>query len=170
MDQHCWGCRKRRVVCDLGRPGCAKCARIGIECPGYGKQKPLQWLAVGRVKCKEKRKKSPSAAPTAKQANRKMAVPTTSHATIDMSESQEQLRGTPESEGDIFIKDQEFASDAYIRNQEVASDTYSRDQEFTSGTCHRDPEFASSSFYGKFANMLVNDETTDVIQATWHCK
>ncbi|KAK7186934.1 hypothetical protein DPSP01_011617 [Paraphaeosphaeria sporulosa] len=57
MDQHCWGCRKRRVVCDLGKPGCAKCKRVGVECPGYGKQKPLQWLEVGKVKCREKKKR-----------------------------------------------------------------------------------------------------------------
>lgn len=58
MDRHCWGCRKRRVVCDLGKPGCAKCKRAGVECQGYGKQKPLQWLEVGKVKCREKKKRN----------------------------------------------------------------------------------------------------------------
>lgn len=45
-------------MCDLKKPGCAKCKRAGIEWPGYGKQKPLQWLEVGKVKCREKRKQS----------------------------------------------------------------------------------------------------------------
>ncbi|KAF2450788.1 hypothetical protein P171DRAFT_479858 [Karstenula rhodostoma CBS 690.94] len=58
MEQHCWGCRKRRIVCDLAKPGCAKCKRTGVECPGYGKQKPLQWLEVGKVKCRESKKRT----------------------------------------------------------------------------------------------------------------
>ncbi|PHH61861.1 hypothetical protein CDD81_7789 [Ophiocordyceps australis] len=33
--QDCHLCRKRRVKCDLGRPGCTRCAKYGVECPGY---------------------------------------------------------------------------------------------------------------------------------------
>ncbi|CAK7230189.1 hypothetical protein SCUCBS95973_007488 [Sporothrix curviconia] len=31
----CLLCVRRRVRCDEGRPGCAKCATYGAECPGY---------------------------------------------------------------------------------------------------------------------------------------
>ncbi|PHH67523.1 hypothetical protein CDD82_1391 [Ophiocordyceps australis] len=31
----CHLCRKRRVKCDLGRPGCTRCVKYGVECPGY---------------------------------------------------------------------------------------------------------------------------------------
>jgi hypothetical protein len=43
----CHNCRKRRVRCDSSRPTCKKCALKGIECLGYGKQKPLVWLQDG---------------------------------------------------------------------------------------------------------------------------
>ncbi|KAE8405416.1 hypothetical protein BDV37DRAFT_281823 [Aspergillus pseudonomiae] len=31
----CHTCRRRRVKCDLGRPGCLRCKKIGHDCPGY---------------------------------------------------------------------------------------------------------------------------------------
>lgn len=43
----CHNCRKRRVRCDSTRPTCKKCDLKGIECLGYGKQKPLVWLQDG---------------------------------------------------------------------------------------------------------------------------
>ncbi|KAF1920812.1 hypothetical protein BDU57DRAFT_509254 [Ampelomyces quisqualis] len=47
--RHCWGCVKRRVVCDRTLPQCTKCLRTGIECPGYAEQKPLQWVQDRKV-------------------------------------------------------------------------------------------------------------------------
>lgn len=32
----CFNCTRRRIVCDLTLPKCNKCAKKGIECPGYG--------------------------------------------------------------------------------------------------------------------------------------
>lgn len=32
----CWTCRSRKVKCDLTRPYCARCAKLGITCEGYG--------------------------------------------------------------------------------------------------------------------------------------
>ena len=32
----CWTCRKRRVRCDGGKPGCKRCTAAGFECSGYG--------------------------------------------------------------------------------------------------------------------------------------
>ena len=40
----CWECRRRRLVCDLARPGCARCQSAGKSCPGYRLDKPLKWM------------------------------------------------------------------------------------------------------------------------------
>lgn len=45
----CWECRRRRLVCDGGKPVCVKCLTSGIECPGYADKKPLVWVANGQV-------------------------------------------------------------------------------------------------------------------------
>ncbi|KAK0671461.1 putative C6 zinc finger domain protein [Cercophora samala] len=55
--QHCWECRRRRVVCDGQQPVCTKCRTAGIVCPGYADKKPLQWLAPGQVMSRPKRRK-----------------------------------------------------------------------------------------------------------------
>ncbi|KAK4682437.1 hypothetical protein QC764_116370 [Podospora pseudoanserina] len=55
--QHCWECRRRRVVCDGQQPVCNKCRTAGIVCPGYADKKPLQWLAPGQVMSRPKKRK-----------------------------------------------------------------------------------------------------------------
>jgi hypothetical protein len=40
--RRCWTCRKRRLKCDGGLPGCQKCWGHGVECLGY--KKPLTWV------------------------------------------------------------------------------------------------------------------------------
>lgn len=66
----CWECRRRRLVCDGGKPACVKCLTAGIACPGYADKKPLVWVANGEVlsrprgrKPKEKPEKMRSARP-----------------------------------------------------------------------------------------------------------
>lgn len=59
MSKPCWECLKRRLVCDLGRPGCQKCESRDTECPGYGK-KPLRWLHPGQTRSKGRRAKNES--------------------------------------------------------------------------------------------------------------
>ncbi|KAG6298607.1 hypothetical protein E4U09_000654 [Claviceps aff. purpurea] len=39
--QDCHLCRRRRVKCDLARPGCQRCVKYGVECPGYREQHEL---------------------------------------------------------------------------------------------------------------------------------
>lgn len=50
--QHCWECRRRRLVCDFTQPGCTRCATTGVTCPGYGPSQPvsLRWLPPGKVR------------------------------------------------------------------------------------------------------------------------
>ncbi|WEW61603.1 hypothetical protein PRK78_007094 [Emydomyces testavorans] len=43
----CRTCRKRRIRCDSAKPSCQKCTSRGLECLGYGSQKPLVWLQGG---------------------------------------------------------------------------------------------------------------------------
>lgn len=45
MPKGCYTCRRRRIVCDNGRPTCRKCRDAGKECLGY--QKPLVWVKGG---------------------------------------------------------------------------------------------------------------------------
>ena len=59
--RHCWECQRRRIVCDRWRPVCNKCQTAGIVCPGYDDQKPLTWLAPGRVLSRPRKRKSPPA-------------------------------------------------------------------------------------------------------------
>ncbi|KAH8678466.1 hypothetical protein BX600DRAFT_507410 [Xylariales sp. PMI_506] len=35
---NCHLCRQRRVKCDLSRPGCLRCERYGVDCPGYRRE------------------------------------------------------------------------------------------------------------------------------------
>lgn len=60
--RQCWECVKRRLVCDFTLPRCKKCAKNGKECPGYGDQRPVQWVQVGKVTSRRRRKESPSTA------------------------------------------------------------------------------------------------------------
>ncbi|EXL80381.1 hypothetical protein FOPG_06015 [Fusarium oxysporum f. sp. conglutinans race 2 54008] len=39
----CSICKRRKVKCDEQLPGCKRCAKIGVECPGY--HKPVKWSA-----------------------------------------------------------------------------------------------------------------------------
>lgn len=32
VDGSCWPCRQRRVICDLTKPNCKKCAKVGVKC------------------------------------------------------------------------------------------------------------------------------------------
>lgn len=57
--RHCWECRRRCLVCDSGDPGCKRCHKSGIPCPGYGEEKPtrLKWITPGRVVSRDQRHK-----------------------------------------------------------------------------------------------------------------
>lgn len=54
--RQCWECLKRRLVCDHTLPGCKKCQKAGKDCPGYGEQKPLQWIQPGKVTSRRRKK------------------------------------------------------------------------------------------------------------------
>jgi hypothetical protein len=56
--RQCWECARRRLVCDSTRPSCTKCSKSGVECPGYGKKKPLKWLEPGQVNSQRGRRRT----------------------------------------------------------------------------------------------------------------
>ncbi|KYK61146.1 hypothetical protein DCS_02287 [Drechmeria coniospora] len=64
----CWECLRRRWVCDSSRPVCHRCRDAGIVCPGYGDQKPLTWLAPGKVSARPRRPRTDNKAPPPKSA------------------------------------------------------------------------------------------------------
>ncbi|KAL6912639.1 hypothetical protein FSST1_010399 [Fusarium sambucinum] len=37
----CHNCKKRRVKCDLGQPGCLRCAKAGLTCKGYSRNEVI---------------------------------------------------------------------------------------------------------------------------------
>lgn len=57
--EHCWGCRKRRLVCDSTYPECTRCIKRGDSCPGYG-VKPLKWIKEDSIKSKPKHDRVPA--------------------------------------------------------------------------------------------------------------
>lgn len=57
--RQCWECLKRRLVCDHTLPLCKKCQKAGKDCPGYGEQKPLQWIQPGKVTSRRRKKGGP---------------------------------------------------------------------------------------------------------------
>lgn len=58
QNQHCWECRRRRLVCDSTRPVCKKCQAAKIVCPGYDEKQPLRWLKPGRITCRTRKSKA----------------------------------------------------------------------------------------------------------------
>jgi len=56
--RQCWGCLKRRLVCDRTLPHCGKCQKLGKECLGYEEQKPLQWVQPGKVTSRRRKNDS----------------------------------------------------------------------------------------------------------------
>ncbi|KAK4174203.1 putative C6 zinc finger domain protein [Triangularia setosa] len=86
--QHCWECRRRRLVCDGRQPVCTKCRTAGIVCPGYADKKPLQWLAPGQVMSRpKKRKQARSVAQQASCITPKRQIPAGAYVPL-MAESQ----------------------------------------------------------------------------------
>lgn len=51
----CSLCRKRRVKCDEGRPGCGNCRKYGADCPGY--ERVLKFVD-GKHQIRQKGKRS----------------------------------------------------------------------------------------------------------------
>ncbi|EFY88693.1 hypothetical protein MAC_05311 [Metarhizium acridum CQMa 102] len=68
--QDCHLCRQRRVKvayntaadplsqCDLGRPGCQRCVKYGVECPGYRDQHDLVFRNANPSTVKKRRKRA----------------------------------------------------------------------------------------------------------------
>ncbi|KAL3462186.1 C6 zinc finger domain-containing protein [Aspergillus heterothallicus] len=55
--RHCWECLRRTLVCDFTWPTCNRCARSGVECPGYNETRPLRVKQFALKKAKSRGKK-----------------------------------------------------------------------------------------------------------------
>ncbi|KAJ5152016.1 hypothetical protein N7492_010311 [Penicillium capsulatum] len=82
--RHCWECLRRRLVCDFEVPGCKRCAKSGVDCPGYGETPPMRvkWIGAGKPKTKAKAQqhKGASNSPKSGNAGPKSTSPEESHA------------------------------------------------------------------------------------------
>lgn len=67
VEGSCWGCKERRVICDLTVPTCDKCAKIGRRCD-YGKVR-LRWTDCVASRGRLAGKKIPLYQPPALQRN-----------------------------------------------------------------------------------------------------
>ncbi|KND90283.1 hypothetical protein TOPH_05164 [Tolypocladium ophioglossoides CBS 100239] len=56
--QDCHLCRQRRVKCDLGRPGCQRCVKYGVECTGYRDQTELVFRNANPSTVKKRKKRT----------------------------------------------------------------------------------------------------------------
>ncbi|ODA81908.1 hypothetical protein RJ55_00413 [Drechmeria coniospora] len=54
----CHLCRKRRVKCDLGRPGCLRCIKYGVDCPGYRDQAELVFRNASAATVQKRKKRA----------------------------------------------------------------------------------------------------------------
>ncbi|KAH6703219.1 fungal-specific transcription factor domain-containing protein [Leptodontidium sp. MPI-SDFR-AT-0119] len=63
VEGSCWGCKERRVICDLTLPACSKCLKIGRRCD-YGKVR-LRWTDCVASRGRLAGKKIPLYQPTA---------------------------------------------------------------------------------------------------------
>lgn len=80
----CWTCRRKRLRCDSRLPTCAKCAKAGYRCLGYGPDKPLVWVGLGRRASKKVIAAMAAAAEAAKvdKAADKASLATSSRASV----------------------------------------------------------------------------------------
>ena len=67
VEGSCWGCKERRVICDLTEPTCDKCSKIGRRCD-YGKVR-LRWTDCVASRGRLAGKKIPLYEPPALQRN-----------------------------------------------------------------------------------------------------
>ncbi|KAG5950515.1 hypothetical protein E4U53_004918 [Claviceps sorghi] len=56
----CHLCRRRRVKCDLARPGCQRCFKYGVDCPGYRDQHELVFRNAHPTAAQKRRKRTPA--------------------------------------------------------------------------------------------------------------
>ncbi|RFU31508.1 hypothetical protein B7463_g4828, partial [Scytalidium lignicola] len=68
VEGSCWGCKERRVICDLNTPTCDKCATAGRHCD-YGKVR-LRWTDCVASRGRLAGKKIPLYRPPTLQKNR----------------------------------------------------------------------------------------------------
>ncbi|PVI05383.1 hypothetical protein DM02DRAFT_516773 [Periconia macrospinosa] len=119
--RQCWECVKRRLVCDFTLPHCRKCTKNGKECPGYGEQKPVQWVQVGKVTSRRRRKESPSTAQLNAKIRTQSSSPGAASLADDSAENSEYIRKLADEFDNVIFK---YRLDANV--QKVFSNTSRR--------------------------------------------
>lgn len=144
--RQCWECLRRRWVCDAARPVCNKCRAAGIVCPGYNDQKPLTWLAPGRVTSRTRRQQNSRPSKTA--GTKKAAVG---------------------NGGDAKPGPQRKAEQKPVMENEEAADDSSRAL-VPAGSANGTETVALEASPKVTGGLRLRTDTSDVVEAVQYCK
>lgn len=119
LGPQCVRCRRRHIKCDSGLPGCARCSREKLPCPGYG-ARGTTWTIETQQSMSQQRKRlkvpnatlltppsstptsSRSSTPTAHSGSMTSARPRKSRSTVLVAEIPARLSST-NSENDAYL-------------------------------------------------------------------
>ena len=169
--RQCWECLRRRLVCDFALPSCNKCQKGGKACPGYDPQKPLQWLAPGKVTSRRRKKGPASSKGKAKSSSaetQKAVEPKKGNALQIRPKSGSTFETNALAQADLTNEIEDVDADAEeIPRPESSSGSSDGTQNL--------PESSTTtlSYIQELVDMPrfeLTNETYDVVQAVHYCK
>jgi hypothetical protein len=158
-------------VCDFALPSCKKCQKGGKACPGYDPQKPLQWLAPGKVTSRRGKK-----GPASNKGKAKSSSAEAQKAVEAKKGNSLQIR--PKS-GSTFELNTLVQADLTNEAEEVDADAEeiprTECSSRNSGGIQKFPQSSTTtlSYIQEMADMPrfeLTNETYDVVQAVHYCK
>ena len=169
--RQCWECLRRRLVCDFALPSCKKCQKAGKACPGYGPQKPLQWLAPGKVTSRRSKK-----CPASSKGKAKSSIAEAQKVVEPKKGTALQIRPKSGSTFELSSLAQAGLTDE-IEDVDADAEEIPR-SECSSGTSNTSQTLSQSSTTTlSYIQELVDvprfeltNETYDVVQAVHYCK
>jgi hypothetical protein len=133
-------------VCDYTHPGCKKCAKAGVDCPGYDEKKPLKWLTPGKVSSKRSSKTT--------QKKKALSKENSTGSTTSLTSAGSATSGDAEYEG---IKLDKPIALARLRSRTLG---FGYGNSYGYGDDDDDAEEIPR---------FLSDETTDVVQSIHYC-
>jgi hypothetical protein len=157
-------------VCDFTLPSCKKCEKAGKDCPGYNPQKPLHWVAPGKVTSrrrktgpvlsKSKAKSNSAEAPKAVELNQRTGLKIKSNAERSLEHHVLAPAVTDENE-DVDVGVEELPRREW--DDKNGANPQALSQASTITLSYREELMDMPRF--EFTN-----ETYDVVQAVHYCK
>lgn len=169
--RQCWECLRRRLVCDFTLPSCKKCQKAGKTCPGYDPQKPLQWLAPGKVTSR-RRNKGPASSKGKAKGNsakaQKIVSPNEETALEIRPKSGFTSKSSGFAQADVIEEVEHVDADVEDVPRTAWRNGNSEDSQTLSQTSS-----ATLSYVQELVDMPrfeLTNETYDVVQAVHYCK